>query len=236
MKFETRSQFIENHPTRVRYDNPKMYRWTSWDANTPFAPSFDVPVYIDDCGDKISKDLVELFVTNNIGSRETWTSYNIFSRKEFVIGLLLDRIYQVYTDYMTELKEKPLPKNKLWIRGWGVRLNADEGIDHHSHAFHENTYLSGNISLSDLDTTTDYYFPYIGWYFDYWELENKFGKMVLFPSWLEHKVQPNITGKVRFSLGFDMFTEHTMNYVSDNRNFSSVLQNIIALSERMDHV
>ena len=155
---------------------------------------------------------------------------------DFVIGLLSDRIYQVYTDYMTELKEKPLPKNKLWIRGWGVRLNADEGIDHHSHAFHENAYLSGNISLSDLDTTTDYHFPYIGWYFDYWELENKFGKMVLFPSWLEHKVLPNITGEVRFSLGFDMFTEHTMNYISNNRNNSSVLQNIIMLSERMDRV
>ena len=236
MQFETRSQFIENHPTRVHYDNPKMYRWTSWDANTPFSPVYDVPVYIDDCGDKISEDLVELLVTNNIGSRETWTEYNIFSRKEFVVGLLSDRIYQVYTDYMIELKEDPLPKDKLWIRGWGIKLNEDEGIPHHAHSFHENTYLSGNISLSNLDTTTDYYFPYIGWYFDYWELENKFGKMVLFPSWLEHKVQPNITGKVRFSLGFDMFTEHTMNYVSDNRNSSSVLQNIIMLSERMDHV
>ena len=236
MQFETRSQFIENHPTRVHYDNPKMYRWTSWAANTPFAPVYDVPVYIADCGDKISEDLVELLVTNNIGSRETWTEYNIFSRKEFVVGLLSDRIYQVYTDYMIELKEDPLPKDKLWIRGWGIKLNEDEDIPHHAHSFHENTYLSGNISLSNLDTTTDYYFPYIGWYFDYWELENKFGKMVLFPSWLEHKVQPNITGKVRFSLGFDMFTEHTMNYVSDNRNSSSVLQNIIMLSERMDHV
>ena len=236
MQFENRSQFIENHPTRVHYDNPKMYRWTSWDANTPFAPVYDVPVYIDDCGDKISEDLVELLVTNNIGSRETWTEYNIFSRKEFVVGLLSDRIYQVYTDYMIELKEDPLPKDKLWIRGWGIKLNEDEGIPHHAHSFHENTYLSGNISLSNLDTTTDYYFPYIGWYFDYWELENKFGKMVLFPSWLEHKVNPNTTGEVRFSLGFDMFTEHTMNYVSDNRNSSSVLQNIIMLSERMDHV
>ena len=236
MQFETRSQFIENHPTRVHYDNPKMYRWTSWDANTPFAPVYDIPVYIDDCGDKISKDLVELLVTNNIGSRETWTEYNIFSRKEFVVGLLSDRIYQVYTDYMIELKKDPLPKDKLWIRGWGIKLNEDEDIPHHAHSFHENTYLSGNISLSNLDTTTDYYFPYIGWYFKYWELENKFGKMVLFPSWLEHKVQPNNTGEVRFSLGFDMFTEHTMNYVSDNRNSSSVLQNIIMLSERMDHV
>ena len=226
---------MENHPTRVRYENPKMYRWTSWDANTPFAPSFDVPVYIDDCGNSITKDLIKLCEQYKF-SRDNWIEYNIFSMTDFVIGLLSDRIYQVYTDYMVELEEEPLQRDKLWIRGWGVTLNADEGIDHHSHAFHENTYLSGNISLSDLNTTTDYYFPYIGWYFDYWELENKFGKMVLFPSWLEHKVQPNITGEVRFSLGFDMFTEHTMNYVSDNRNSSSVLQNIIMLSERMDHV
>ena len=60
--------------------------------------------------------------------------------------------------------------------------------------------------------------------------------MVLFPSWLEHKVDPNTTGQERFSLGFDIFIEHTMNYISNNRNNSSVLQNIISLSERMDRV
>ena len=71
MKFETRSQFIENHPTRVRYDNPKMYRWTSWDANTPFAPSFDVPVYIDNCGNSITKDLIKLCEQYKF-SRDNW--------------------------------------------------------------------------------------------------------------------------------------------------------------------
>ena len=143
---------MENHPTRVHYDNPKMYRWTSWDANTPFAPSFDVPVYIDNCGNSITKDLIKLCEQYKF-SRDNWIEYNIFSMTDFVIGLLSDRIYQVYTDYMVELKEEPLSKDKLWIRGWGVTLNADEGIDHHSHAFHENTYLSGNISLSDLNTS-----------------------------------------------------------------------------------
>ena len=38
---------MENHPTRVHYDNPKMYRWKSWEGQTHFAPSFDVPVYVD---------------------------------------------------------------------------------------------------------------------------------------------------------------------------------------------
>ena len=226
---------MENHPTRVRYDNPKMYRWTSWDANTPFAPSFDVPVYIDECGNSITKDLIKLCEQYKF-SRDNWIEYNIFSMTDFVIGLLSDRIYQVYTDYMVELEEEPLTRDKLWIRGWGVTLNTDEGIDHHSHAFHENTYLSGNISLSDLDTSTDYYFPYLGWYFDYWKVNNKSGNITLFPSWLEHKVDPNTTGQVRFSLAFDMFTEHTIDYISNNRNDSSVLQNIIRLAKRMDHV
>ena len=226
---------MENHPTRVHYDNPKMYRWTRWDANTPFAPSFDVSVYIDECGNSITKDLIKLCEQYKF-SRDNWIEYNIFSMTDFVIGLLSDRIYQVYTDYMVELKEEPLSKDKLWIRGWGVTLNADEGIDHHSHAFHENTYLSGNISLSDLNTSTDYFFPYLGWYFDYWKVKNKLGNISLFPSWLEHKVDPNTTGHVRFSLAFDMFTEHTIDYISNNRNDSSVLQKIITLAKRMDHV
>ena len=60
--------------------------------------------------------------------------------------------------------------------------------------------------------------------------------MTLFPSWLEHKVDPNTTGQVRFSLAFDMFTEHTINYVRNNRNDDSVLQKAIRLAKRMDHV
>ena len=60
--------------------------------------------------------------------------------------------------------------------------------------------------------------------------------MTLFPSWLEHKVDKNTTGQVRFSLGFDMFTEHTLNYIRENRNDDSVLQKTLRLSKRMDHV
>ena len=67
-------------------------------------------------------------------------------------------------------------------------------------------------------------------------MKNKLGNITLFPSWLEHKVDLNTTGQVRFSLAFDMFTAHTMNYIRDNRNNSSVLQNIIRLAKRMAHV
>ena len=85
---------MENHPARVKYDNPNMYRWTSWDANTPFAPSFDVPVYIDDCGEGITRDLVQMCEHYKF-SRDNWMKYNIFSHTDFVVGLLSDRIYQI---------------------------------------------------------------------------------------------------------------------------------------------
>ena len=221
---------MENHPTRVYYDNPKMYRWKSWEAQTPFAPSFDVPVYID----SIDVEGLEDLLASKLPME--WTTYNIFDWDEDIIKNLVDKIYLSYTEYINELSYKVIPKDKLWIRGWGVRIDPDNYLNHHAHSFHENTYLSGNLSISNLETTTDYFFPYLGWYFGYWKVKNVPGKMTLFPSWLEHKVDKNTTGHMRFSLGFDMFTEHSISYIRNNRNDNSETQKIIMLSKRMDHV
>ncbi len=221
---------MENHPTRVHYDNPKMYRWKSWEAQTPFAPSFDVPVYID----SIDVEGLEDLLSHRLPIE--WTTYNIFDWDEEIIKSLADKIYWSYTQYMNQLCYDVIPKNKLWIRGWGVRLELDQHLNHHAHSFHENTYLSGNLSVSDLDTTTDYIFPYLGWYFGYWKVKNVPGTMTLFPSWLEHKVDMNTTGQVRFSLGFDMFTEQSLSYVSENRNKNSETQNILLLSKQFSAI
>ena len=221
---------MENHPTRVYYDNPKMYRWKSWEAQTPFAPSFDVPVYID----SIDVEGLEDLLASKLPME--WTTYNIFDWDEDIIKNLVDKIYLSYTEYINELSYEVIPKDKLWIRGWGVRIDPDNYLNHHAHSFHENTYLSGNLSISNLETTTDYFFPYLGWYFGYWKVKNVPGKMTLFPSWLEHKVDKNTTGHMRFSLGFDMFTEHSISYIRNNRNDNSETQKILMLSKRMDHV
>ena len=217
---------MENHPTRVRYDNPKMYRWKSWEAQTPFAPSFDVPVYVD----SIDVEGLEDLLASKLPIE--WTTYNIFDWDEDIIKNLADKIYWSYTEYINELCYEVIPKDKLWIRGWGVRIDPNDYLNHHAHSFHENTYLSGNLSISNLDTTTDYFFPYLGWYFGYWKVKNVPGKMTLFPSWLEHKVDKNTTGQVRFSLGFDMFTEQSISYIRENRNENSETQNILLLSKQ----
>ena len=217
---------MENHPTRVHYDNPKMYRWKSWEAQTPFAPSFDVPVYVD----SIDVEGLEDLLASKLPIE--WTTYNIFDWDEDIIKNLADKIYWSYMEYINELCYEVIPKDKLWIRGWGVRIDPDDYLNHHAHSFHENTYLSGNLSISNLDTTTDYFFPYLGWYFGYWKVKNVPGKMTLFPSWLEHKVDKNTTGQVRFSLGFDMFTEQSISYIRENRNENSETQNILLLSKQ----
>ena len=217
---------MENHPTRVHYDNPKMYRWKSWEAQNPLDPSFDLPVYLDSIDVEGLEDLLAIKLPIE------WTTYNIFDWDEEIIKSLADKIYWSYTQYMNQLCYDVIPKNKLWIRGWGVRLELDQHLNHHAHSFHENTYLSGNLSVSDLDTTTDYIFPYLGWYFGYWKVKNIPGTMTLFPSWLEHKVDKNTTGQVRFSLGFDMFTEQSISYIRENRNKNSETQKILLLSKQ----
>jgi len=217
---------MENHPTRVHYDNPKMYRWKSWEGQTHFAPSFDVPVYVD----SIDVEGLEDLLASKLPIE--WTTYNIFDWDEDIIKNLADKIYCSYTEYINQLCYNVIPKDKLWIRGWGVRIDPDDYLNHHAHSFHENTYLSGNLSISNLDTTTDYFFPYLGWYFGYWKVKNVPGKMTLFPSWLEHKVDKNTTGQVRFSLGFDIFTEQSISYIRENRNKNSETQNILLLSKQ----
>ena len=217
---------MENHPTRVHYDNPKMYRWKSWEAQTPFAPSFDVPVYLD----SIDVEGLEDLLASKLPIE--WTTYNIFDWDEDIIKSLADKIYWSYTEYSNQLCYNIIQKDRLWIRGWGVRIEPGDHLNHHAHAFHENTFLSGNLSLSNLNTTTDYFFPYLGWYFGYWKVKNVPGTMTLFPSWLEHKVDKNTTGQVRFSLGFDMFTEQSISYIRENRNENSETQNILLLSKQ----
>ena len=188
-----------------------------------FAPNFDVSIYTDNCEKDLAKNIVDLIKENDVGMSSDvanslnttyqmqWSMYNIFSWENKEIKTLAEKIYSMYFLYMQTLNATPLEKNKLWIRGWAVVLSENESLGQHCHAFHENTYLSGNISLSDLDTTTDYWFPYLSLYFDYWRSQNTMGSMTLFPSWLEHDVLPNMNPQRedRISIAFNIMVSET---------------------------
>jgi hypothetical protein len=50
--------------------------------------------------------------------------------------------------------------------------------------------------------------------------------MTLFPSWVQHKVDP-IEDEERISIGFDIFTYFSMEYISKTNNVDALLNDPI---------
>jgi hypothetical protein len=239
---------LDDHPSKMPSSDGKLHRWKSWRGNTMFAPIYDIPIYIDFYDDKLSSKLVKVLSQRKAGYKldkvdsngnnyqRQWSNYNIFDWKNEEIKILADKIYTSYVSFCRGLNKIPLEKDMIWIRGWAVVLEDNQAIEFHSHSFHENTFLSGNLSLSDLGTTTDYWFPNFSLYFGWWKSENKIGSLTLFPSWLEHKVDPNLSGKLRYSIAFDLFTKHSLDYIQENRIEGSENQEIILLAKNISEV
>ena len=227
---------LDNAACKVKTNNPKLHRWKNWKPNTPFAPVFDVPIWVEDLNtfflDPLVQDIEdhgsESWYDNAEEFLRSWKRYNIFSWKTESTKFLQHSIARMYHEYCNALefpKERP---NDLWIKGWAVLLKPGDKISKHSHCYHENAFLSGNLMVSPNETTTDYDIPHLSHYYGPWKCENKPGRITLFPSWVLHKVDP--TEEYRVSVGFDLFTYHSMEYISKNRDVNSNLQNEILLS------
>ena len=208
--------------------NGHLHRWKSWGANTPFAPNFDVPIWLEDINSKFVPDLTDAIIENNLGIYKTvWKDYNIFKWEYPVFTKLRASIWQIYNNYMDALDLPRENGDSLWIRGWAVALEPGEDVPRHCHAYHENTYLSGNISLGE-NTFTEYLIPHLSSYYGSWKAQNVPGRLTLFPSWVEHLVAP--VQEKRYSIGFDIFDYHTMEFVSNNKNSSDPEQQTILQS------
>lgn len=203
-----------------------LHRWKNWEPNTPFAPVFDVPIWLDNIKKDVVDNLVDAIDENNLGLyKKLWKEYNIFKWEYPVLNSVRATVARIYLDYMKSLHLEPEKLDSLWIRGWAVVLEPGESLDQHCHAYHENAYLSGNISLSDTGTVTNYLIPHLSPYYGPWKAENKPGRVTFFPSWVEHYVD-QVEHK-RYSIGFDIFEYHTMEYVSHNRDYNDPEQNTI---------
>lgn len=222
---------LDNANCKIKNTHKNLHRWKNWEANTPFAPIFDVPLWIEDLNPCFLEKIVKIIKQKNCGSyTDTWKVYNIFTWEDESIRFLKASIYRIYIDYMKELEFEP--EQDLWIRGWAVNLGENEGLPIHSHSYHENTYLSGNIMISSNPTTTDYVIPHLSTYYGFYKVENEPARMTLFPSWVQHKVDP-IVDEERISIGFDIFTFNTMEYLSkakqNDSNFQDPILNAIPL-------
>jgi len=185
-----------------------MGEWRSWrsnPANNHFAPNFSVDVWFDLIGLQLTDDLLEVVKRNeDLYKNHQWEHYNIFLWEDRCIRDLKDIIKASYDDFCRKIG---CSRESVWIRGWVYPQKQGMVLKRHSHAMHENAYISGNICLTENNTTTDYDIPYLGWV----TTENSKGRMTLFPSCLPHSVDKLKDGE-RYTIAFDLITEQGMDY------------------------
>lgn len=223
---------LDNANCKLKNTHPNLHRWKNWEPNTPFAPIFDVPIWVEDLNKIFVRSLIKEIELQNPGSyKDTWRTYNIFDWNSESVRFLKSSIIRVYSDYTDSLEFEKERIDDLWIRGWAVVLKPDEMVPMHCHSYHENTFLSGNVMLSDNQTTTDYFIPHLSDYYGPWKCENKPARITMFPSWVLHRVLP--TDHYRVSIGFDLFTYHTLEYISNNRISGNEQQECILKSIKL---
>lgn len=214
------SNILDNANCKIKTTCKNLHRWKSWEANTPFAPTFDLPLWIEDVNLFPTKTLINYIDIQSIDDyQKIWQTINIFKWETESIKILQNTINIIYKKYMNSLGYSP--ENYFYLRGWVVKLKQNSGVPLHAHSHHENTYLSGNLMLSNNNTTTDYAIPHLSTYYGFYKVENRPGRITLFPSWVEHKVDP-IDDETRYSIGFDIFTENSFQYGVKTRTESIV--------------
>lgn len=221
---EVKDNIIEQSTARNMHQCPNMVRWTSWKPKSPFAPMWDVPLWQDTIpdffADKILSDVKSF--ESQLGM---WQTYNVFSwyRDYPFVNKLRMMLKTMYITYMEELGlEIPL---ELYIRGWFNIMEPGELLSLHSHSFHENTYLSGNLLLNDSKVSTEYVIPNYSTYGGNYLAPSHKGSLMLFPSWVEHFVP--IVDEKRYCLAFDFYTGEAMEYLNDNyTEFDSMLLSV----------
>ena len=185
-----------------------MGEWRSWrsnPANNHFAPRFSVDIWFDEINLNLIDNILDVVKDNeDLYKNHQWEHYNVFQWDYKCIHELKDIIKVSYTDFCRKIG---VSRENTWIRGWVYPQKQGMTLKRHSHALHENSYISGNICLTENNTTTDYDIPYIGWI----TTENSKGRMTLFPSSLPHAVDKLEEGE-RYSLAFDLITEQGMDY------------------------
>ena len=133
-----------------------------------------------------------------------FTQFNLFQIEEtkFLKEIIKHEV-KLYTNRLDQVDSCPLD-TLLYGQCWANVMKKGEAIGIHSHAgpaLGEYSYLSGNICVQTNETSTYYLTPY---YEHTYQLQNKDGTIVLFPSWLKHYTDDVKNDEERITLGFDL--------------------------------
>lgn len=199
---------------------PELLSWESKEANNYFAPRFSTKMWVDDLSPHLIGNILEVvrkYEQEGLYANDRWEHYNVFAWDHKCIDILGTLIRISYQDFCRAID---IPEEKgIWIRGWIYPQKYGMTLDRHVHALHENSFLSGNLCLTQNNTTTDYDIPYVG----LTKIQNSKGRLLLFPSCIPHS-SDTLKEPDRYTLAFDMITEQGMDYFRKYNNAEDSLQ------------
>ena len=190
-------------------------------AKVEITSIFSVPIcehhYDDNLGD-LEEECIKRSTLDSgrIATSSGWQSNNIFSDDDFFSDFILE-IEEQANNFAKELEICQRVKlSNLWININGYK-------DFNRRHTHQNSIISGvfYIKVPDKLSKLRFYHPafhlmvrdwdvdikYNEYTSDIWNIIPEEGKLLLFPSWLEHEVDQNLSQEKRISISFNLVGE-----------------------------
>lgn len=150
-------------------------------------------------------------------------NYNFLDLDYDAVRELKSFIRKEYESYMQQIG---LPTQEVYIQCW-VNILRNDGraiIPHHHADGHsatpnapqEYSYLSGNLCIQTHDTNTWFRNPFLDKHCI--AIPNVDAEMILFPSFVVHWSDKNLSDQPRITISFDIVTEEFYNIV-DGKNY-----------------
>jgi hypothetical protein len=184
----------------------------------PFGVDYRAKMWTSEVETKDFTSLVH-YAKNIDKFQDDWKTYNCFNDNHVTIQLLKKDILKEYYSFLNAVNVEP---EDIWINGWFNIQHQGEDLKIHYHATHDNSYLSGNIVLTDNDSSTSFLEPLIqnpgltSPQFEQLHIKNFVGSLTIFPQWMYHFVQPVKENYTRVTIGFDLFTKKAVDYYNNN--------------------
>lgn len=199
-----------------------LHRWTSPRPESPFAPSWHVPLYTAELTDQsVNMQIRDLVLRREEALRQTiapipisglndglttrWHGFNIFTWPEPCMQTFAQFVKQSYLDL---LRSVSVQRRRAFIQGWANVIRTGEQLMPHAHDQGPTSYISGNYCVQATGTSTVYYPPY------FYKgapdprtaltMTNRPGVLTLFPSGIFHATTKNRQSEPRVSLAFDI--------------------------------
>ena len=136
---------------------------------------------------------------NSLTSRYPY--FNLLQYKE--LNFLKESIKKEHDNFLWELDVK---NENVYVQCWANVMRKGDVIKKHSHYNSNYTYLGGHICIQSNNTSTHYVDPYTK---EIFSSKNEFGKITLFPNWIEHYTDEVVDNKLRITIAFDLINEVT---------------------------